>query len=164
MLYCRYEIVEEWSWGKTLPALRALNKRTTPNNIYTCIVVMRKTIWWLHIDDNRRYIILTISQYYSFTCWLYLHQNSTLFFLLSLFSIFFLNREPICFQQFYFPDWSKLVFSYSLSATDIWWSICLEYRIAIKSQYRVAIHIESRESQYILYQHQRDNIVLWGPW
>jgi hypothetical protein len=39
------------------------------------------------------------------------------------------------------------------SAAEIWWAIRLEHRIAIKSHYRMTIHIESWELQYISYQH-----------
>lgn len=93
---------------------------------------------------------------------MYLHQTPV-FVLYSIFSIFW-NGEPICFQHFFFFDWSKLVFSWLScpSASDIWWANCLDietqWNHSIKSQYIESQYISDWQLKY------RENIVSGGPW
>lgn len=78
---------------------------------------------------------------------------------------FFLNSERKCFKQFYFLDWSKLVFSWSL--------LSLSSRHLVSNTFGAShcksncnTHIESWELQCILYWHLSPaiNILSWGPW
>ena len=63
-----------------------------------------------------------------------------------LFSIFFLNTELICFQHFYFHDWSKVVFSWlslvPLQQTYVW-NVALQYWKVRHRFMRIAIDIIS---------------------
>jgi hypothetical protein len=69
-------------------------------------------------------------------------------FLHSLFSIFFLNREPICFQHFNFHDWSKLIFS-CLSLL----SLCSRHMVSNMFGISSCNKNHIIQSQYISYQH-----------